>query len=71
LLRLDQSLSGVADIVVNWDLIKARETAWANAEVLWSLQHVTPSLVAGFLDALDHLTGFAGRGLLTPLAAGA
>lgn len=71
LLHMDQSLSGAADIVVNWDLVKARETAWANAEVLWSLQRSAPSLADGFLNALDNLTGFAGRGLLTPLSAGA
>lgn len=69
LLLVDQSVAGAADVVVNWDLVKARETAWANANVLWALRQSAPGLAGGFLDALDHLTGFAGRGLLTPLVA--
>lgn len=68
LLLVDQAVAGAADVVVNWDLVKARETAWANATVLWALRQAAPGLADGFLDALDHLTGFAGRGLLIPLA---
>ncbi|HEV7214748.1 MAG TPA: hypothetical protein VGP33_06450 [Chloroflexota bacterium] len=58
-------------MVINWDPVKARETAWANAEALWSLQRSASRPAAGFLNAHDNPTGFAGRRLLTPLPAGA
>ena len=64
---LDQAAPGVADVVVNWDLVRARQTAWANAEALWALRAASPDLAARYLDGLDHLVGFAGRGLLVPV----
>ena len=52
-------------------MVKARETAWTNAETLWALKQVSFGLEAGpgrsFLDGLNHLVGFASRGLLVPL----
>jgi hypothetical protein len=44
---------------------KARDAAWTNAEVLWSLRPL-PDLQDHYLATLDRLTGFAGRGLLVP-----
>jgi Family of unknown function (DUF5995) len=58
---------GLQDVVANWDIQKARETAWQNALILWSVRQTAPALEPQFLDSLDHLVGFAGRGLLTPL----
>jgi hypothetical protein len=63
----DQAIPGLQDVVANFNILKARETAWANAETLWTLKHVSSARAADFLNGLDHLVGFAGRGLLTPL----
>jgi Family of unknown function (DUF5995) len=64
---LDHSVPGLQDVVANFNLVKARETAWVNAESLWVLKQASADLEAGYLDSLDHLVGFAGRGLLVPL----
>jgi hypothetical protein len=47
------------------DVRAAREAAWTNAEVLWTLRP-SPALHDAFFARLDRLTGFAGRGLLLP-----
>jgi hypothetical protein len=67
LLGVNQVIPGLQDVVANFDMLKARAGAWANAETLWALQQSSPALGAAFLDSLDHLVGFAGRGLLVPL----
>jgi hypothetical protein len=64
---LDRSAPGLQDVVANFSMVKARETAWANAETEWVLKGASPALEATFLDGLDHLVGFASRGLLVPL----
>jgi hypothetical protein len=46
-------------------MVHARETAWEHALTLWAL-HGT-ALETVYLDGLDHLVGFAGRGLLVRL----
>jgi hypothetical protein len=43
------------------------EAAWSNAGTLWFLQQQNATDTAALLSALDHLAGFAGRGLLVPL----
>jgi hypothetical protein len=54
------------DVLAMWKVRKARETAWVNAETLWSLRDLP--LVAGrYALALDRTVGFAGRGLLVPV----
>ncbi|MBV9599901.1 MAG: hypothetical protein JOZ87_24005 [Chloroflexi bacterium] len=58
---------GLQDVVSNFDMVKARETAWVNAETLWALDQLGAERGAAYLDGLDHLTGFAGRGLLVRL----
>jgi len=55
------------DIAAMWNVRAARDAAWTNAEVLWTLR-VTPHLRAAFFETLDKSTGLAGRGLLTPIA---
>jgi hypothetical protein len=63
----DRAVPGLQDVVANFNRVKARATAWSNAETIWALRHVSGPLEAEFLGGLDHLVGFAGRGLLVPL----
>jgi hypothetical protein len=65
--EVDRSAPGLQDIVANFSMVKARETAWANARTLWALKEASSGLAAEFVDGLDHLVGFASRGLLVPL----
>jgi len=67
-MALDRVFPGLQDLVANFNMVKARETAWANALTLWLVHSVDPSREANYVDALDRLTGFAGRGLLTRLS---
>jgi hypothetical protein len=53
------------DVVAMWDVRRARDAAWTNARALWALRG-NPDLSAQFLQALDRMVGFAGRGLLVP-----
>lgn len=53
------------DVIAMWNVRKARDAAWINGEVLWTLRS-SPHLGADYLGALDRMTGFAGRGLLIP-----
>ena len=55
------------DVAAMWNVKAARDAAWTNAEVLWTLR-ATPNLRMVFFDTLDKSTGLAGRGLLTPIA---
>lgn len=54
------------DTLAAWDVTAAREAAWNNAELLWSLGNA-PVVAATFLDTLDGLTTVAGKGLLVPV----
>ncbi len=63
---VDASLGSADDRVAMWNVERARDAAWVQGEALWALRG------AGFLerryvDTLDHLVGFASRGLLVPL----
>jgi Family of unknown function (DUF5995) len=61
-------LAGRADdVAAMWKVRVAREAAWTNAEVLWTLRRM-PRLRAAFFDRLDGLTGLAGKGLLVPVS---
>ena len=53
------------DVAAMWKVRVARAAAWTNAEVLWTLKPLPP-LRDNFLERLDGITGFAGRGLLIP-----
>jgi len=61
----DEALGKLDDVVAMWNVERARDAAWANAETLWSLRS-SPELADAFLHALDGMVGFAGRGLLVP-----
>ena len=63
---VDAAAGNTDDAVAMWNVRAAREAAWTNAEVLWTLRK-TPHLGAAFFDRLDGFTGFAGRGLLVPV----
>jgi hypothetical protein len=62
---VDSAAGDVDDIVAMWNVRAAREAAWTNAEVLWTLRP-SPALHDAFFARLDRFTGFAGRGLLLP-----
>jgi hypothetical protein len=63
----DRDFPGLQDLVANFSMVKARETAWANADALWWADRYAPDHGATYLAGLDHLTGLAGRGLLIRL----
>lgn len=53
------------DVIAMWNVARARDAAWTNAEALWALRSL-PELAAEFVETLDRTVGFAGRGLLIP-----
>jgi hypothetical protein len=63
--EMAHDLGRLGDVIAMWDVRKARDAAWVNAEVLWSLRD-QPELSADYLAVLDRTAGFAGRGLLIP-----
>jgi len=66
--RLDRLLHRVYridDVLAMWDVARARDTAWVNAEALWAIRG-DRELYDDYLAALDRTVGFAGRGLLVP-----
>jgi hypothetical protein len=67
-LAVDEQYAGpVANLVSGWSIARARDAAWTNARVLWSLDGVEP-LRTDFLVTLSRSVGMAGRYLLTPVA---
>lgn len=63
----DEALGELDSVVAMWNVRKARAAAWVNAETLWTLGEL-PFAAARFLVTLDRMVGFAGRGLLRPVA---
>jgi hypothetical protein len=63
----DAALGDVDDRIAIWDVGRARDAAWVQALTLWALRS-TPMLSRQYLETLDHVVGFAGRGLLVPVA---
>jgi hypothetical protein len=64
----DEEYAGpVANHVSGWSITRARDAAWTNARVLWSLDGAEP-LRTEFLATLSRTVGMAGRYLLTPVA---
>lgn len=59
-------ISRLDDTLAAWSVSAARESAWNNAELLWSLAGA-PLVSATFLDTLDGLTAVAGKTLLVPV----
>jgi hypothetical protein len=63
--RLVHRLQRIDDVVAMWDVGRARDAAWTNAQALWALRDAPP-LARDYLLALDRMVGFASRGLLVP-----
>jgi hypothetical protein len=63
--RLVHRLRRIDDVVAMWDVGRAREAAWTNAQALWALRG-EQSLADDYLLTLDRMVGFASRGLLIP-----
>jgi hypothetical protein len=63
----DEALGELDDVLAMWNVRKARAAAWTNAETLWALRDL-PLTAGRFALTLDRTVGFAGRGLLRPLA---
>jgi len=64
---VDVAFGDVDDRIAMWNVGRARDAAWVQALTLWTLRAV-PELERRYLDTLDHVVGFAGRGLLVPAA---
>jgi Family of unknown function (DUF5995) len=62
---VDTALGNVDDRIAMWDVARARDAAWVQARTLWALRPLPP-LQRRFLETLDRVVGFAGRGLLVP-----
>jgi hypothetical protein len=62
----DRQLGALDDVVAMWNVRKARDAAWINAETLWTIRDVS-YLRREFVAMLDRMVGFAGRGLLRPV----
>jgi hypothetical protein len=62
---LDRALGYADNALAMWSVRHARDSAWTNAEVLWSLRN-NATLFNKFAATIDGMAGFAGRGLLVP-----
>ncbi len=62
---IERGLGTADNVLAMWSIRNARDSAWTNAEVLWSLRS-NGALFNSFAATLDSMTGFAGRGLLVP-----
>ena len=63
--RLVHRFRRIDDVVAMWDVSRARDAAWTNAQALWALGDAPP-LAGDYLLALDRMVGLASRGLLIP-----
>src|SRR4051794_32029722 len=62
---LDRLFGNVDDRVAMWDISRARDAAWVNAELLWDARG-DADLSGDYVATLDRTVGFASRGLLVP-----
>jgi hypothetical protein len=60
------AVSGLEQTIASWNVSAARDSAWQNAEYLWTIRG-GQLLTAGFLDMLDGLTTVIGKTLLVPV----
>jgi hypothetical protein len=60
---LDRWMGQVDTIIANWSLVEARSAAWQHAENLWRIRNID-FIEQAYIDGLDGLVGFAGRGLM-------
>ncbi len=64
---IDEGLGRVDNLLAMWSVRRARDASWRNAEILWRVRGI-PFVRDNFAMTLDQMTGYAGRGLLMPLA---
>lgn len=64
----DRALGQVDEIAEMWSVEKARDLAWAAAELRWDVQD-RPGAAAAVEDIIDRLVGFAGHQLLRRIGA--
>jgi hypothetical protein len=62
----DAALGRLDDVLAMWSVARARDAAWTHGMALRRLA-LFQQLHDDFLSTLDSFTGFAGRGLLTPV----
>jgi hypothetical protein len=63
--RIVHRFRRIDDVVAMWNVDRARDAAWTNAQALWALGG-EPPLAGDYLLALDRMVGLASRGLLIP-----
>ena len=63
--RLLHHVDRIDDVVAMWNISRARDAAWTNAEALWAVGN-DADLARDYLATLDRMVGLAGRGLLLP-----
>jgi hypothetical protein len=63
---VDVALGSEDDRIAMWNVGRARDAAWVQAQALWALRGIPP-LQRRYLATLDRSVGFAGRGLLVPV----
>ncbi|HEX9962313.1 MAG TPA: DUF5995 family protein, partial [Pyrinomonadaceae bacterium] len=63
---IEESLGRLDNVLAMWGVRKARDTAWANSEILWHFSN-NPFYRKMHIQAVDNFTGFAGRGLIIPI----
>jgi hypothetical protein len=63
--KLVHRVDRIDDVVAMWDIRRAREAAWVNAQALWALRG-DKRLAADYVAVLDRSVGLASRGLLEP-----
>ena len=63
--EVDRHFGRVDDVIALWKVGKARETAWANAEILWELRRV-PFAADNFVTSVGKLVALSSKGLLAP-----
>jgi hypothetical protein len=64
---IDDDLEPIAHLISSWDIEKARDFAWLNAQTLWELRRIRPSFDA-YAATLARTVGMGSRLLLTSLA---
>ena len=60
------AVSHLEDTVAAWNVAAAREAAWVNAEMLWSVRSF-PRLSARYVETMDGIAALAGKTLLVPV----
>ena len=65
--EFDIALGELDSVIAMWNVERARQAAWIQAETLWAIRDLPP-LRAELETTLDRFVGFAGRGILRPLA---